>query len=100
MEFWRGIEDPRSDRIYSSGNRRVKKGPGPRGTRDEEFLVPSLVHIEVKICYQFREENSLASFMFDRIRNSITHLPLVSTKVINTANDRMTFISFEAAHLT
>ena len=40
MEFWRGIEDPRSDRIYSSGNRRVKKGPGPRGSRDEEFLVP------------------------------------------------------------
>ena len=31
-----------SDRIYSSGNRGVKKDPGPRGTRDEEFLVPSL----------------------------------------------------------
>ena len=43
MEFWRGLEDPRSDRIYSSGNRGVKKGPGPRGTRDEEFLVPSLL---------------------------------------------------------
>ena len=36
-------EDPRSHRIYSLGNRGVKKGPGPRGTRDEEFLVPSLV---------------------------------------------------------
>ena len=48
MEFWRGIEDPRSDRIYSSGNRRVKKGPGPRGTRDEEFLVPSL--IDMMLC--------------------------------------------------
>ena len=41
-KFWRGLEDPRSDRIYSSGNWGVKKGPGPRGTRDEEFLVPSL----------------------------------------------------------
>ena len=41
-EFWRGLEDPRSDGIYSSGNRGVKKGPGPRGSRDEEFLVPSL----------------------------------------------------------
>ena len=43
MEFWRGLEDARNDRIYSSGNRGVKKGPGPRGTRDEEFLVPSLL---------------------------------------------------------
>ena len=42
MEFWQGLEDPRNDRIYSSGNRGMKKGPGPRGTRDEEFLVPSL----------------------------------------------------------
>ena len=42
VEFWRGLEDPRNDRIYSSGNRGVKKGPGPRGTSDEEFLVPSL----------------------------------------------------------
>ena len=41
--FWRGLEDPRSGKIYSSGNRGVKKGPGPRGTRDEEFLVPSLL---------------------------------------------------------
>jgi hypothetical protein len=41
-ELWRGLEDPRIDRIYSSGNRGVKKGPGPRGTRGEEFLVPSL----------------------------------------------------------
>ena len=42
-KFWRGIEDLRSDRIYSSGNQGVKKGLGPRGTRDEEFLVPSLI---------------------------------------------------------
>ena len=42
-EFWRGLEDLRSDRIYSSGNQGVKKGPGPQGTRDEEFLVPSLI---------------------------------------------------------
>ena len=42
-KFWRGLEDPRSDGIYSSGNRGVKKGPGPQGSRDEEFLVPSLV---------------------------------------------------------
>ena len=42
-KFWRGIEEPRSYKIYSSGNRGVKKGPGPRGSRDEEFLVPSLI---------------------------------------------------------
>ena len=36
--FGEDLEDPRSDRIYSSGNRGVKKGPGPRGSRDEEFL--------------------------------------------------------------
>ena len=42
-KFWRGLEEPRSCKIYSSGNRGVKKGPGPRGSRDEEFLVPSLV---------------------------------------------------------
>ena len=28
-EFWRGIEEPRSYKIYSLGNRGVKKGPGP-----------------------------------------------------------------------
>ena len=44
-DFWRGFEDPRSDRIYSSGNRGVKKRPGPRGSRNEEFLVPSLIDI-------------------------------------------------------
>ena len=44
--FWRGLEDPRSDKIYSSGNRGVKKGPGPPGSRDEEFLVPSLIPSE------------------------------------------------------
>ena len=41
-EFWRGLEEPRSYKIYSLGKRGVKKGPGPRGSRDEEFLVPSL----------------------------------------------------------
>jgi hypothetical protein len=41
-EFWRGLEEPRSCKIYSSGNRGVKKGPGHRGSRDEEFPVPSL----------------------------------------------------------
>ena len=41
--FGEDLEDPRSDKIYSSGNRGVKKGPGPRGSRDEEFLVPSLI---------------------------------------------------------
>ena len=35
-------EDSRTDGIYSSGNRGVKKGPGPRGSRDEEFFLPSL----------------------------------------------------------
>jgi hypothetical protein len=29
VKFWRGPEDPRSDIIYSLGNRGVKKGPGP-----------------------------------------------------------------------
>ena len=48
MEFWRGLEDPRSDRIYSSGNQGVKKGPGPRGSRDEEFLLPSLAETVMK----------------------------------------------------
>ena len=42
-ELYEDLEDPRSDKIYSSGNRGVKKGPGPRGSRDEEFLVPSLI---------------------------------------------------------
>ena len=53
MEFWRGLEDPRNDRIYSSGNRGVKKGPCPRGTRDEEFLVPSLIlneNVSISMC--------------------------------------------------
>ena len=47
-KFWRGLEEPRSDKIYSSGNRGVKKGPGPRGSRDEEFLVPSLLQVMIK----------------------------------------------------
>jgi hypothetical protein len=51
VEFWRGLEDQRSDRIYSLGNRGVKKGLGPRGTRDEEFLVPSLHQYMVGIIY-------------------------------------------------
>ena len=46
-QILRGIEEPRSYKIYSSGNRGVKKGPGPRGTRDEEFLVPSLGPIQL-----------------------------------------------------
>ena len=41
-EYWRGLEEPRSDKIYSLGNWGVKKGPRPRGSRYEEFLVPSL----------------------------------------------------------
>ena len=43
VKFGRGLEEPRSDKIYSSGNQGVKKGPGPRGSRDEEFLMPSLI---------------------------------------------------------
>ena len=42
-EYDEDLEEPRTDKIYSSGNRGVKKGPGPRGSRDEEFLVPSLL---------------------------------------------------------
>ena len=29
VEFWRGLEDPRNDKIYSSGNPGVKKSLGP-----------------------------------------------------------------------
>jgi hypothetical protein len=47
-DFGEDLEDPRSDIIYSSGNRGVKKGPGPRETRDEEFLAPSLDWIQPK----------------------------------------------------
>ena len=36
-------EEPRCDKIHSPGNQGVKKGPGPRGSRDEEFLMTSLV---------------------------------------------------------
>ena len=46
-KFWRGFEDPRSDKINCSGNQGVTKGPGPRGTRDEEFLVPCLIPCEI-----------------------------------------------------
>ena len=42
MEFDEDLEEPRSDKIYSLGNRGVKKGPRPRGTRNGEFIVPSL----------------------------------------------------------
>ena len=41
--FDKDLEEPRSDKIYSSGNRGVKKGLGPRGTRNGELLVPSLI---------------------------------------------------------
>ena len=40
--FGEDHEEPRSDKI-SSGNQGEKKGPGPRGTRNGELLVPSLV---------------------------------------------------------
>jgi hypothetical protein len=42
-EFGEDLEEPRSDKIYFSWNRGVKKVPEPRGTRDREFLVLSLV---------------------------------------------------------
>ena len=32
-EFWQGSEDLKRDRIYSSGNQGVEKGPGPGGTK-------------------------------------------------------------------
>ena len=35
--FGEDLEDPRSDRIYSSGTPGVKKGPGPQGTSYEEI---------------------------------------------------------------
>ena len=44
-KFGEDLKDPKIDRIYSSGNRGVKKGPGPQVLRDEEFLVPSLLGI-------------------------------------------------------
>jgi hypothetical protein len=40
--FGEDLEDLRRDKIYSSGNRGVKKFPEPQGTRNEEFLMPSL----------------------------------------------------------
>ena len=40
--FGEDLEVPRNNKIYSSGNQGVKKGLRPRGSRDEEFLVPSL----------------------------------------------------------
>ena len=57
INFWRGLEEPRSYKIYSSGNRGVKKVPGPRGSRDEEFLVPSLSPL-----HQISKFNNLFSF--------------------------------------
>ena len=42
----------RSDRIYSSRNWGVKKGPGPRGMRNEEFLVPSLISTNLQLRLQ------------------------------------------------
>ena len=42
-EFGQNLEKPRSDKIYSSGNRGVQKSPGARETRNGEFLVPSLL---------------------------------------------------------
>ena len=35
-------KEPRSDKICTSENRGVKKGPGPQGTRNGELLVPTL----------------------------------------------------------
>ena len=68
--FGEDLEDPRSDRIYSSGNRGVKKGPGPRGTRDEEFLVPSLVLILVCCTFFFHKE--LSDFQFSCFSLALT----------------------------
>ena len=41
-EFGEGLEEPRSDKIYSSGNLGVKKDPGPGGTRNGDLLIPFL----------------------------------------------------------
>ena len=41
-EFGEDLEEPRSDKIYSSENQVVKKGPGPWKMRNGELLVPSL----------------------------------------------------------
>ena len=46
-EFWQGFKEPRSVKIYSLGNRGVKKGLGPQGSRNKEFLVPSLNCLQV-----------------------------------------------------
>ena len=40
--FGEDLEESRGDKIYSLGNPGVKKGPGSWGTRNGEFLVPSL----------------------------------------------------------
>ena len=74
-------EDSRSDKIYSSGNRGVKKGPGPRGTRDEEFLVPSLHHCVLT----FRASKNVISFFFLDPTN-----PICYSRKAFAASDRPT----------
>ena len=41
--FGEDLEEQRNDKIYSSGNRGVKIGPGPWGTGSGYLLVPSLI---------------------------------------------------------
>ena len=84
MEFWQGLEEPRSDRIYSSGNQGVKKGPGPRGTRDEEFLVPSLFQ------GQFSMQKIIRSFLIFSHQNII--LDLLLTFLITLILEALCFL--------
>ena len=43
LNFDEHLEEPRSDKIYSSGNKGVKIGPGPQGMGNEELFLSSLV---------------------------------------------------------
>jgi hypothetical protein len=51
--FWRGLEDLRWDRIYSSGNRGVKKGPGT--SRNEGRGIPRAIpSLYVVVCWLWK----------------------------------------------
>jgi hypothetical protein len=49
--FGKDLEEPRSDKLYSSGDRGVKKSPGHWGTSNGELLVPSLQFRPIRRIY-------------------------------------------------
>jgi hypothetical protein len=60
VNFGEDLEDPRSDRIYSSGNPRSEKRSGT--SRDEEFLVPSLAPRPQRSCFANPNLHTYLSF--------------------------------------